>query len=194
MRYPIALALLMLLTPLHGNTQEAAKATTPAADSTAMKQLFDEDQAIRQPADPTKIDWQKAAADDAKRREAVRKMLDTGSLHTALDFERAAFIFQHGDTADDYLLAHTLACISVVKGSTSAIWIATATLDRYLDKIGQAQIYGTQFHKRALDQPWTQEPYNRALISDALRKELKVPDLQSQQKELGRMNPHPTQP
>jgi hypothetical protein len=63
-------------------------------------------------------------------------MIDNDALHTAQDFEHAAFIFQHGTAADDYLLAHTLATIAVAKGRTSALWIVTATLDRYLGQIG----------------------------------------------------------
>jgi hypothetical protein len=120
---------------------------------------------------------------DAARRAAVHKLLDDGALHSAQDFEYASFIFQHSDNAGDYLLAHTLAMVAVAKGSDSALWIVAATLDRYLIKIGQSQIYGTQFHKTP-DTPMTQEPYNRVLISDALRKQLGVPNQAAQQKQL----------
>lgn len=109
------------------------------------------------------------------------------ALHTAVDFENAAFIFQHGDTADDYLLAHTLATIAVAKGRSSALWIAAATLDRYLHKIGQSQIYGTQYMTHP-DAPWTQSPYNTALIPDALREELGVPSISAQKKQLEQYN------
>jgi len=66
--------------------------------------------------------------------------------------------------------------IAVSKGDGSALWIATATLDRYLQSIHQPQIYGTQFLTPER-KPVTQEPYDRALISDALRAELGVPEL-----------------
>ena len=84
-------------------------------------------------------------AQDEQRRGAVAELLKQGKLHTGEDFEHAAFIFQHGGTPDDYLLAHTLAMVAVARGRSTAIWIAAATLDRYLQNIKQPQIYGTQF-------------------------------------------------
>jgi len=146
-----------------------------------MKKIFDEDQRVRQPASGN-IDWAVVSKSDADRREATRKLLADGKLHTGEDFERAAFLFQHGDSPDDYLLAHTLASIAMANGQSSAIWIASATLDRYLQSIHQPQIYGTQF-LTPTDMPATQEPYNRALISDALRRQLSVPSLAAQEKQ-----------
>lgn len=152
-----------------------------------MQRLFDQDQADRQHPVNSKAEGMNIYREDTARRVAAHKLLDAGALHTAQDFENAAFIFQHGDSADDYLLAHTLATIALAKGSPSAIWIVTATLDRYLNKIGQPQIYGTQYNKNR-DASWTQEPYNHELISDALRKDLLVPTFTEQQKQLARYN------
>jgi hypothetical protein len=152
-----------------------------------MSRLFNEDQSARQAPWVSKAQGIALYQQDAARRIAVRKLLDAGELHTGEDFEEAAFIFQHGDSADDYLLAHTLATLAVAKGRASAIWITTATLDRYLQKIGQPQIYGTQYLPHP-DGQWTQEPYNRTLISDSLRKELQVPPIAEQQKQLDRYN------
>ena len=45
------------------------------------------------------------------------------------------------------------------------------------------QIYGTQFNFTK-DTPWTQDPYNRRLISDDLRRRLGVPSQAAQQKQL----------
>jgi hypothetical protein len=95
--------------------------------------------------------------------------------------------FQHGTTADDYLLAHTLATIAVAKGRTSALWIVTATLDRYLGQIGQPQIYGTQTH-RPSSTPWTQEPYNRTLVPESLLKVLGVDSRTEQQRRVDTLN------
>jgi len=149
-----------------------------------MKRIFDEDQAARQiPTHFSKAQGIALYQGDAARRVEVHKLLDAGDLHTGEDFEEAAFIFQHGDSADDYLLAHTLATLAVAKGRDSAVWIMTATLDRYLHKIGQPQIYGTQF----APQPggdWTQEPYNRTLVSDDLLKQLGVRSRADQEKQL----------
>lgn len=147
-----------------------------------MKRIFDEDQRAREPG--IKIDWSVVGKSDAERRSAVTKLLNDGRLHTGEDFIWAAFVFQHGSSSNDYLLAHTLAMIAVKKGDGAALWIATATLDRYLQSIHQPQIYGTQFLTKD-HQPTTQEPYNRTLISDALRRQLGVPtqSAQSEQRE-----------
>ncbi len=152
-----------------------------AASNPEMKQIFDEDQKVRQ-AGSFKIDWTVVKRTDAARREATMKLINSGALHSGEDFTWAAFVFQHGDTSNDYLLAHTLAMVGVRKGYSAAIWIAAATLDRYLQMIHQPQIYGTQF-LTPKGAPTTQEPYDRKLISDALRTQLDVPALSAQEKQ-----------
>jgi hypothetical protein len=149
-------------------------------DNPEMKSIFDEDQHVRQ---SRQTDWKQVTKADAQRREQTRKLLASGALHTGIDYEKAAFVFQHGDSSDDYLLAHTLAMVAISKGDSSAIWIATATLDRYLQKIGQKQIFGTQY-LAGQDRKWTQEPYDRTLVSDDLRRQLGVPDQAAQADQL----------
>lgn len=138
-----------------------------------MRRIFEADQKDRQ-AGFAKSDWSVVNKRDAARRETVRQLLAEGKLRSGKDFERAAFVFQHGGAPEDYLLAHTLAMVAVARGDGNAIWIAAATLDRYLQSIHQPQIYGTQFKSKP-DGQMTQEPYNRSLISDALRRDLGVP-------------------
>ena len=139
--------------------------------NTEMEAIFKEDQRVRTVG---KIDWEMVNKTDAERREQTRRLLAIGSLHTGKDFEEAAFVFQHGDSAGDYLLAHTLAMVAVSKGDATAVWIAAATLDRYLWKVGQKQVFGTQYSGDAKHE-WTQEPYDRGLVSDAVREQLGVP-------------------
>jgi hypothetical protein len=67
---------------------------------------------------------------DAERRQRTRELMSAGKLTTAQDFHDAAYIFQHGQEAGDYLLAHILAVEAVVKGDASSKWISAATLDR----------------------------------------------------------------
>lgn len=155
----------------------AGDSDTPSAE---MKAIFDEDQRVRMPSKP---DWPAITRTDSERRERTSKLLASGALHTGKDYEEAAFVFQHGDSPQDYLLAHTLAMVAVSKGDALAIWIAAATLDRYLQKIGQPQIFGTQF-SRGAKTDWTQDPYDRTLVSDALRQQLGVPSQASQAKRL----------
>jgi hypothetical protein len=170
--------ILMMLTPTPsaGMGGQSAGVSNPE-----MKQIFEADQKDRQPG-VGKIDWAVVDKADAARREATRKLLVKGKLHTGEDFERAAFVFQHGDTPDDYLLAHTLAMVAVAKGHRGALWIEAATLDRYLNFVHQPQIYGTQFFFKP-NEPTTQEPYNRTLIPDSLRLGLGVPSQAAQEEQ-----------
>jgi hypothetical protein len=156
----------------------------PVASSAEMRQLFDDDQRARQ--DFTKLtseQWATVSKEDAVRRQRTHDLLIGGNLHSSDDYREAAFVFQHGDKPDDYLLAHTLAMIAVAKGDEGSLWIATATLDRYLQSINRQQIYGTQF-KPAPQNKMTQEPYDKSLIPDLIRAELGVPDLAAQQEQL----------
>lgn len=178
-------ALFLLATP-------ALAQTPPAANNAEMAKLFAEDQAIRQ---NLKTDWfedktvvDKMVADDNARRARTRTLLDEGKLTSADDYYAAAFVFQHGDKPEDYLLAHSLAIASVARGKARASWIAAATLDRYLQTIGQKQIYGTQWRQRK-DTPLTRDPYDRQLVPDSLRTALNVPTLAEQDKELTEMQP-----
>lgn len=158
-----------------------APSEAPASDP-EMKHIFDEDQADRS-GDPTKINWRVVGPRDAARREATRRLLAEGRLRSGQDFLEAAFVFQHSSDARDYLLAHALAIIAAEKGTPRGAWIAAATLDRYLQTIGRSQIFGTQF-KPSGPGAWTQEPYDHDLISDALRRELGVPDAAGQASQL----------
>jgi hypothetical protein len=136
---------------------------------------------------------------DVERRKKVRELLANGQVISAQDFHDAAFIFQHGDSPDDYLLAHILAIEAVVTGDASSRWIAAATLDRYLQAIGQKQVFGTQYlensylyylqHRNDVDlaekmnavpEGTTQQPYNDKLMPDALRADFCVPELKRQ--------------
>lgn len=148
-----------------------------------------------------RLDWlNKFGPRDAQRRKQVMDLISRGGLHTGQDFDEAAFVFQHGDRPDDYLLAHTLATVAIAKGSAKSRWIAAATLDRYLQKIQQPQIYGTQyFIGPNQGDKFTQEPYNRQLVPDSLRLDMCVPDQPSQEQVLnllkqGKEPPEPRKP
>jgi hypothetical protein len=137
---------------------------------------------------------------DAERRKQVLAMFHRNEIVTGRDFRYASFVFQHGQTADDYLLAHVLAVEAVLHGNTVSKLLAVATLDRYLQAIGQKQVFGTQFlntqyayyleHRRDADviprmqaivSEETQEPYNELLLPDFVREDFCVPDLKEQQ-------------
>lgn len=148
--------------------------------STEMKAIVDEDQRLRL---AEHIDWEMVNRTDPERRAKTHKLLAAGALHTGKDYEEAALVFQHGDSSSDFLLAHTLAMVAVSKGDAGAIWIASATLDRYLQKIGQPQLFGTQYSGDSKGK-WTQDPYDRDTVSDALRQQLGVPTQPAQAEQL----------
>jgi hypothetical protein len=149
-------------------------------DNPEMSLIFIADQAARE--NLAVFDAAAIRKQDAERRARGRQLLDAGELRSGTDFYRAAFIFQHGSTPDDFLLAHTLAVIAAARGRSDATWIASATLDRYLQSIGRRQIYGTQF-QLPHGAPATQDPYDRLLVSDALRSALGVPSFAVQEEQ-----------
>jgi hypothetical protein len=146
-----------------------------------MTAIFDADQADREAGVSAAIDWSVVTPRDEARRARVRALLDAGALASGDDFYHAAFVFQHGSEPGDYLLAHSFALIAAARGRPDATWIAAATLDRYLQAIGQRQISGTQY-STPRGRPATQDPYDRALISDALRAALGVPNQADQER------------
>jgi hypothetical protein len=150
--------------------------------SAEMTAVFNADQADRRAG--AAIGWSAVELRDRARRAQTFALLNAGALRSGEDFWHAAFVFQHGAEPNDYLLAHTLAVIAAARGRPDATWIAAATLDRYLVHIGKSQIYGTQFNSRTM--PTTQEPYDRTLVSDALRRALGVPPLAEQERQRAR--------
>jgi hypothetical protein len=152
------------------------------ASNPELRALFEADQTDRS-AGPGEVDWSTVAERDRERQAATRNLLEAGAVNTADDFWRAAFIFQHGDSADDHLLAHALAVTAVAKGKADATWIAAAALDRYLQSIGRPQIYGTQFIIPKSGDLVTQGDYDRTLIPDTARQAAGVPGLAEQEQQ-----------
>lgn len=149
------------------------------ASNPEMTAMFEADQAARSPGHD--IDWSVVSEEDAERRARTRELLDAGQVNSAEDYYHAAFIFQHGGEADDYLLAHALAVTAISKGHPRAPWIAAATLDRYLQNIGRSQIYGTQYMFPRGEGEVTQGEYDRELLPDSLRDANGVPTLEGQE-------------
>ena len=171
----------------YGDTcrKAAPGAREAAPGASPIHPLYEEDQKDREAAKP---DWDKVSARDAERRKAAHQMLESGALKTGQDFEDASTIFQHGNTPEDYLLAHILALTAMAKGDAEARWIAAATLDRYLQSVKQPQVFGTQYR---WDGPSaktsTQQPYDKDFLSDATRQEFCVSTYAGQQKNLEAM-------
>ncbi len=150
------------------------------ANNGEMTALFEADQSDRD--DAKTIDWAKVRPRDQARRLRTSVLIAAKRLQTPDDFYHAAFVYQHGDTPEEILTAHALAVAAVARGKSGASWIAAASLDRYLQRIGKPQIYGTQFMK--IGKEWTQEPYDREVVSDGLRQLSCVPTLAEQKLQL----------
>jgi len=146
-------------------TAIAQQASPSSTENSALTQLFKVDQAARQGRD---VDWTKLRAEDEERRKQVRHMLDAGEVRTAADYFHAALVFQHGEVPEDYLLAHILAGNAVILGNRDARWLSAATLDRYLNRTGKPQVFGTQFGPTR-DAPLGQLPMKADLLSDNVR-------------------------
>jgi hypothetical protein len=176
--------LLLAAFVLLGPALNAQNTPVPQPESNSeLKLMFQEDQRMRSGGRLTSEERAQIKRTDADRLLAVRQMIVADQLHTALDYRNASLILQHGRKSEDYLLAHTLAVIGSSKGDRTCNWLSAATLDRYLQSIGQPQIYGTQFKLPSPEQ-MTQEPYTTDLVTDALRKELGVPPLTDQRKQI----------
>ena len=185
--FSLILAAASVINPVNScavaHTPEAQVSQRLAQDNARLARLFTDDQAARNVEAP--IDWTLTAAEDTTRRQEVRRMLDADEVRSAADFYHAAFIFQHGDQPDDYLLAHALAVTAIELGHERASWIAAATLDRYLQSIGREQIYGTQFQFSADPaEPPSQGDFNTGLVTDAMRAAARVPPLAEQQRQV----------
>jgi hypothetical protein len=147
-----------------------------------MSQIFAADQADR--GDPAHIDWAVVGKADEARRARTWQLLDDGQLQSGDDFYHAAFVFQHGNEPADYLKAHLFAMVAMARGKPSAKWIAAATLDRYLNAIGQKQVLGTQF-KMVDGKPVTDvKATDESIVPDSVREALGVPPLGQQQEQM----------
>lgn len=168
------ITLFAALTLVAGNPADAQA----RQDNPEMTAMFAADQAIRGEPGPTDAD--QMIAEDKQRWSRTRALLDAGALATGADFYHAAYIFQHGETADSFLLAHSCAMAAMKLGHPNAEWIAAATLDRYLQQIGQPQVFGTQYIFRH-DTGMTRGAYNAELLPDQIRSLHNVPTLSEQE-------------
>jgi hypothetical protein len=113
---------------------------------------------------------------DKKRRRFVKQLIREGQLKDALDYHRAALIFQHGEISKDFTTAHELAKKAVELGDDTARWLYAATLDRWLISIGKPQKFGTQFKKNKKGGWELGQPIDKS-TTDEERKKYHVPPL-----------------
>ena len=172
------------LVALHGGPRwdstvsrcQAAEVLWLTTINVELYRLFQSDQADRS----SEGDWENIEERDRQRREMVAKMirgrqapcrrrLRPRRIH--LPARRRLHLLPH---------AHELAmkAVEIEPAHMQARWIAAASKDRYLQSIGQPQIYGTQLLRR--DGRWTLEPYDTTAVTDEERARWGVPPLERQ--------------
>jgi hypothetical protein len=153
--------------------------TVHRTDNPELAKIFDEDQADRENEKLSSADLVLA---DKRRREVTRQLLDARALSSGQDFFYAALILHHGGAPADYLWAHTLAIVAVARGNSDAAWLAAASLDRYLQAIGQPQVYGTQYSLGGTNVPTG--TYDPGALPDSLRRLMGVPEFSKQDRRI----------
>ena len=162
--------------------QDPAPVGRPVANNPELERIYQDDQAERMKGKKPGLD---AVERDRARLKRVVALLDAGAAQTADDFFHAAQVYNHGDTAEDYLRAHELAVLATAKGNKPALFLSAASLDRFLRAIGRPQVFGTQYNRQG--NMATTEPFDRSM-SDALRIAFGVPSLKEQEAILKEMN------
>lgn len=147
--------------------------------------MYENDQASRMNGP---IDWAVLSREDSIRRASVDRMIEEGKVKTAQDFYHAAMIYQHGnDTIASGKAVQYMKKAVEMDPSTNK-WLLAAAIDRDLMRKGEPQIYGTQFLKNGMNEPYIQYEIDSTQVSDAQRQEYGVPTLAQQKIQLERMN------
>ncbi|WP_143206235.1 hypothetical protein [Singulisphaera sp. GP187] len=153
--------------------QESTESDRP--DNTELAKLFADDQGDRRPEAGQPIDAKFIIPRDKNREDRIKALYEAGEIRTGKDYYRAAMILQHASKPEDDLLAHEFCIVALAKGDPNARWLAAATEDRFLMKIGRPQRFGTQYHS-ANNEPVKLYDVGPG-VTDGLRKELRVPPL-----------------
>ena len=107
-----------------------------------IKILYETDQAERSSKN---TNWSQMSRNDRKRLRKVKELLIDSNKFTALDYTRAAMIFQHGGKSEEYKTAIQLMERAIELDSSTNQWLFFAATDRYLLSMNKPQIFGTQY-------------------------------------------------
>lgn len=159
--------------------------TVPCEALDELEDIFVADQDDRK---ESPIDWSAVGRRDRERRARVGELIAAAELRCPVDFFRAAKVYQHGHSPSHYLLAHILATAAAFQGHEPAIKLSASTLDRYLGRVGQPQVFGTQLRKMPWADDFSPEPFDREMLPDFVRQLYKVPSLADLDAHLSRIN------
>jgi len=154
----------------------AAGLTPQVQNDQELVRLFTEDQADRTPAPGRLIDWSMVLPRDRAREARVKELYRSGALQSGADLYHAAMVLQHAPAPEDYLLAHEFCIVAVSKGEKRALWLAAATEDRFLMRIGRPQRFGTQYQSEGEAKPVRLYRVDEG-VTDGLRQAFGVPPL-----------------
>lgn len=154
-------------------------------DNLKLIELIESDQNERENFE---LDPKLVFKNDSLRREKVIYFEKNEKLKTAKDFYNASLIFQHGKDSTDYLKALNFMKKSIELDSTINKRLFAAITDRYLLSVGKPQIYGTQFQKLGIDEPWVLGNIDTTKISDKERIKLGIGTLAEQRKKAEKLN------
>jgi hypothetical protein len=154
---------------------EPSKGSRPD-DLDELARLYKEDQADRTPAPGKVIDWSVVLPRDRARLARVKELYTDGKLQTGPDYYRSAMVLQHGETPEDYLLAHELCVVAISRGDGRSKWLAAASEDRFLMNIGRPQRFGTQYNAEGPNAPYRLYKTDSG-VTDQLRRAFDAPSL-----------------
>ena len=135
-----------------------------------LQQIVDADQKARQGdwSKFTQEDFIRLAKEDDARLKRVKVLVAKSAPKTGQDFFNAALVCQHGQTFEDYALAHELSVCGMLFGHKSSSWLAGASYDRMFSNSGYAQRFTTQYSSRAGKMILSK--YEPAWMNDSIRK------------------------
>ncbi len=98
-----------------------------------------------------------------ERRARVMELVGAGRLGSMQDWGHAALLLQHGQTPEDYLLAHVLSVPPGQGDQPFSRFLAAATLDRFLHSVERPQIFTTQSASPTPEEFLPVEPYDASM-------------------------------
>jgi hypothetical protein len=114
------------------------------ANNRELQTLRDADQEDRtDPIDRAKME--RMSVNDPIRRERTLRLIADGVPATGRDFHNAATVLQHGQSPNDFKLAHELTIAALALGDSSAVEMLARSYDRLLLKLGHRQRMNTQY-------------------------------------------------
>jgi len=141
---------------------------------TELENLYYSDKNERLKISKTNGDLKKLKKNAAQKLTLVKKLLPNIDVTEIWNCHYLAYLFQHGETTEDYKKAHKYAKKAVSMGSNVTKWLYAATLDRWLVSQNKLQKFGTQFKKTK--GMWKQASVDNS-ITDAERLKYGVPPL-----------------